>query len=75
METHVLYDCDLYQLTICFLNFPLILGSQECLRNITHMMGGGVCGVSAYLMLSHFVTLCPCLGKVLYLSQCTHLAQ
>ena len=46
METHVLYDCDLYQLTICFLSFPLFLGSQECLRNITHIpcsggQGGG----------------------------------
>lgn len=36
METHVLHDCELYQLTI-FLFFPLFLGSQECLRNITHI--------------------------------------
>ena len=26
MKTHVLYDYDLYQLTICFISFPLFLG-------------------------------------------------
>ena len=34
METHVLHDWDLYQLTMCFLSFLLFLGSQ---RNVTHI--------------------------------------
>ena len=33
METQVLQDCDLYELTIWFLSFPLFLGSQACLRD------------------------------------------
>ena len=49
MEAPIQDDCDLYQLTICFLSFPLFLGSQECLRNITHTppVGAGVGGVLA----------------------------
>ena len=40
METQVLYDCYLYQLVICFLSSPVSLGSQKCLRNITHIPPG-----------------------------------
>ena len=55
METHVLYDCDLYHLTFPFL---CVLGSQECLRNITKVPPGGgdvlACALSsARLLLSH----------------------
>ena len=37
METPVLHDFDLYQLTFCFLSLSLFLGSQEGLRD----WGGG----------------------------------
>ena len=37
METHILQDCDLYQLTLCVLSFPLFLGSKECQRHVSGM--------------------------------------
>ena len=40
METHILQDCDVYHLIICFLSFPLFSDSQEYLRNVTHIPWG-----------------------------------
>ena len=49
METPVLQECDLYQLTICF-SLPFVLGwpgvSEECHTYPTREWGEGVLGVS-----------------------------
>ena len=54
METQVLQDCDLYQLTICFLSFPLSLGKvpkAKCLRNVTNIpLDRRGAGVLAYIL-------------------------
>ena len=57
METQVLQDCDLYQLTNCFSPFLLFLSHQECPRTITHIPpGGGEClWGSACLLLPHHI--------------------
>ena len=56
METHVLHDCDLYQLTICFSPF-LCSWAARSARGISHIPHleelGGVCSLSACLMLPH----------------------
>ena len=58
MESHDLQGCNLSQLTICFLSFPLFLGSQERLRIVTQIptRGRGMLACvfpSAYLMFPH----------------------
>ena len=56
METQVLQDCDVYQLTICF---PPLLCSWEArsARGVSHLShlggGGGVGGLAASLILPH----------------------
>ena len=52
METHVLHDCDLYQLTTCFY-LSFVLGSQEC-RGMSHIshLGWGVWDVNMCFVLS-----------------------
>ena len=57
--THVLYDWISISWPLVFPS-PLFLGSQECLRNVTHSTPGGgegVCWVSACLMLPHHIRL------------------
>ena len=55
METQVLHDCDLYQLHICFLSFPVLgqPGVPEEYHTYPTRWGGMVCKVSACLMLPH----------------------
>ena len=55
METHVLYDCDLYQLTICFLSFVLGLPGvpEECHTYPTWGWGVGVVSLCFALSLPY----------------------